>query len=87
MEQFEFTFSPDETASAAHGTNEEAWEKLSDAELEERYSKAVGINPALRGFDRKTIIEGLIDPAAELDRIRTLDADDDKREIKKTYAH
>ncbi len=63
---------------------EETLENLSTTELEQRYHQQVGKNPQLRFHDqdeeaRRTIlIEGIHEPEKAIERLRALDAQDDR---------
>ena len=73
-EQFELNFSKPEL------TPEEELKRLA-----KEYQEKVGIDPLVRTFDRETILAGITDPEAEKDRIRKIDQEDDKLEMRKTY--
>ncbi len=52
-------------------------EDLEDEELALLYANAVGINPKSRLFNRETMITGIQNPAAEKDRLRAIDKEED----------
>ncbi len=52
--------------------------------LEDRYLELVGV-PARVGFDDVTILAGIADPEAERLRLKKIDTDNDKDDLKATY--
>lgn len=53
-------------------------ESLSDAELHALYKERVRIDPQIRGFDRDTVLAGLVNPEKERGRIGALDMAEDQ---------
>lgn len=66
---------PSEIASMTQGAD---LSQLSDGELNTLYKKTVGVDPTMRFFDRKTIINGIENPTRERDRLYTIDRDEDR---------
>lgn len=64
---------------------EAALEDLSLENLWKLYQEKVGINPELRGFDLDTLRHGVLNPEAELDRVREIDRLADKDDLTNTY--
>lgn len=71
--------------AAAETEAEPDYENLSWEQICELYQTKTGKNPRARGFDLPTLIQGIKDPAAEIERLRRIDSADDKEDIIKTY--
>ncbi|OGI22218.1 MAG: hypothetical protein A2808_02415 [Candidatus Moranbacteria bacterium RIFCSPHIGHO2_01_FULL_55_24] len=83
MEQFEFTFSPEteEEAIKQEKSQEPDLESKTEEELSALYQEKVGINPSLRGFDRETLEAGIKDPEKEAERLRNLEAEENRSDL------
>ncbi len=65
------------------GGNEGGLESLSIPELEALYKEKVGVSH--RGWDKETLISAINNPEEERARIREIDADDDRDDLRATY--
>ncbi|MBP9751496.1 MAG: hypothetical protein KBD19_01370 [Candidatus Moranbacteria bacterium] len=84
MEQFNLDFGPEQEKPGKPATPDP--ETLPDDELAALYKETIGIDPIIRTFDRKTMLQGLAAGRdAETDRIRELDKAADIEELAKPY--
>jgi hypothetical protein len=84
MEQFDLDFGTEPEKPKEPATPDP--ETLPDDELTALYKKTIGIDPIIRTFDRKTMLQGLTDGReAEINRIRTLDKADDIKDLADPY--
>lgn len=64
-----------------------ALESLPDSELHVLYKEKVGVDPKIRGFDRATVLAGLVDPDAEKNRLRLLEMEENQELRRKGRQH
>ena len=65
------------------GGNEGGLEALSIPELETLYKEKVGISS--RGWDKETLISAINNPEGEMARVREIDTNEDRDDLRATY--
>ena len=83
MEQYKLDFSPERKPETAEG--EPAVEGLGFENLQTLYQEKIGIDPKYRNLNRGELIRGIQDPEAEKTRLKEIDEESSKDDLKSPY--